>query len=54
MLPNDLQRYQWHVLEHLKNSIENGTAPPSDGESAIQSLEVINSIFSDLKTGRQL
>ena len=48
VVDNDLKRYQWHVLEHLKNYFINGTAIHSDGKSAVSTLKVIEEIYSCL------
>ena len=43
---NDLKRYQWHVLEHLKNHLIDGIPLNSDGKSAVKTLKVIEEVFS--------
>ena len=45
---NDLQRYQWHVLEQLKNNLIDGTPIISDGKSAVKTMKVIEKVFSEL------
>lgn len=47
-ISNDLKRYQWHVLEHLKNNLIDGVPLHSDGKSAIKTMKVIEEIFSGL------
>ncbi len=54
VVPNDLQRYQWHVLEHLKNKVMKGVPLRSDGESALRTLEVVDAIFAGLRTRRNV
>ena len=47
-IPTDLKRYQWHVLDHLHRHLLYGTPLYSDGKSATETLEVIETIFSML------
>lgn len=46
IIPNDLKRFQWHVLESLKNHLVEGTPLNSSGNSAIRTLEVVKNILS--------
>ena len=48
LIYNDLKRYQWHVLEQLKNNLIDGTPINSDGISAVKTMKVIENIFSEL------
>jgi len=43
---NDLKRYQWHVLEQLKNNLIDGIPINSDGKSAVKTLKVVEEVFS--------
>jgi predicted dehydrogenase len=45
---NDLKRYQWHVLEHLKNHLIDGIPLNSDGKTAVSTLKVIEKVYSFL------
>ena len=49
MIPNDLKRYQWHVLEHLKKHIVENDELNSDGRSALETLKVVENVFEMLK-----
>ena len=49
IIPNDLRRYQWHVLEHLKNHLSGSNLLNSNGNSAVETLNVVESVFSLLR-----
>ena len=40
-IPTDLNRYQWHVVDHLYHHLTRGAPLNSDGESALETLRVI-------------
>ena len=46
MIPinNDMNRYQWHVLEHLVNYFQYGTPLNSDGDTALETLKSVEKI----------
>lgn len=44
-IPNDLKRYQWHVLDHLYKHLIDDVPINSNGKSAIKTLEVIENII---------
>jgi len=48
-IPNDLQRYQFHVLQHLAEYLD-GAAPslPSTGATALRTLDIIDRIRQQL------
>jgi hypothetical protein len=45
-LPNDMKRYQWHVLDHLYSHLTGKTALNGDGKSAMETLAVLHKILS--------
>jgi predicted dehydrogenase len=40
IIPTDLKRYQWHVLEGLYNHLIHNTVLASDGQTAIKTIEI--------------
>lgn len=46
IIPSDLKRYQWHVLDHLHRHLLYGTPLYSDGKSATETLEVIENVVA--------
>jgi predicted dehydrogenase len=51
IIPTDLKRYQWHVLEGLYNHLTRNTELVSNGSSATKTLEVMELICSRMKGG---
>lgn len=45
-ISSDLNRYQWHVLDHLYRHLTCNAPLNSDGKSATETLEVIEDVFS--------
>lgn len=45
-IPNDMKRYQWHVLDHLYRHLTGKTALNGDGKSATETLAVIQKILN--------
>lgn len=53
VVANDLERCQWHVLEHLKNNLIDGISINSDAKSAVKTLKVIEEVYSCYKDGEK-
>jgi len=47
-IPTDLERYQWHVLDHLHRHLIYNAPLNSNGKSATETLEVIENIFKSM------
>jgi predicted dehydrogenase len=52
-IPNDMNRYQWHVLEHLYRHLSGETPLNGDGKSATETLEVIETIINTRRMGKK-
>ena len=52
IIPTDLKRYQWHVLEGLYNHLNSGMGLNSDARSAIKTLEVVENVLFHLDRGQ--
>ena len=48
VIPTDLKRYQWHVLEGLYNHLVHNTALASDGYTATKTMEVFELACRDI------
>ncbi len=51
MIETDLQRYQWHTLERLKNHLHDGERIIADGSSALRTLKIIQDLYINVSTG---
>lgn len=46
LIPNDMKRYQWHVLDHLYRHLTGKTALNGDGKSATETLRIVHKIIN--------
>ena len=53
VLPTDLTRYQWHVIEGLYNHLVHKTALPSDGDTATKTMEIFEYSCRDISKEMQ-
>ena len=53
VIPTDLKRYQWHVLEGLYNHLVHNTALPSDGDTATKTMEIFEYSCRDISKEMQ-
>ena len=47
-IAHDFQRYQWHVVDHLYQHLTEGKPLNSNGETAIQTLSIIDNLSAQL------
>ena len=45
VITNDMNRYQWHVLDHLYRHLTEKNPLNSNGQTAMETFKIINSIF---------